>query len=113
MRLQVEPKALRCAEVPGEPQRRVRGDSTLAPYDLIDSARRHTGIFGEPVLAKGQRHQELLLQDLAWVHGGQLRTRHQYPSMVIGDLDVVGVAARPAEANTPLDIDANAVLPFI
>jgi hypothetical protein len=33
-------------------------------------------------------------------------------SVVIHDLDAVGIAALPAEADSPLIIDANAVLAF-
>src|SRR5262249_5248950 len=36
----------------------------------------------------------------------------QVPSMIVDDLDIVGVAVAPAEADAPLVIDPNAVLPF-
>src|SRR5688500_6379247 len=33
------------------------------------------------------------------------------PSVIVGDLDVVGIALAPDEADTPLIVDPNAVLP--
>lgn len=58
-RLHVQPELRRGAEVPAESQRRVGRDPTLAVHDLIDTARRHGQIVGQPVLRERQRLKEL------------------------------------------------------
>src|SRR5205823_2901485 len=46
-----------------------------------------------------------------WI-GGNFGRGMGIPSMVVGDLDIVGLAVRPSEAEAPLVVDADAVLPF-
>src|SRR5262249_1785526 len=43
--------------------------------------------------------------------GGKSATA-QISSMIVDDLDIVGVAVTPAEADAPLVVDSDAVLPF-
>jgi len=62
--LQVQPEPLGSAEVPGQPQRRVRSDAALAVHDLIDPPGRDIDRLGQLVLAHTQRGEELLQQDL-------------------------------------------------
>jgi hypothetical protein len=48
-------------------------------------------------------------EDFAWMNGGEFFGFHV--SMVIHNFNVVGAAFMPSEANPPLVIDADAVLP--
>ena len=43
---------------------------------------------------------------------GQFSPWHVCPSMIVRDLDFVGVASVPAETDSPLIVDPDTVLPF-
>ena len=66
-------------------------------------------VLGEPVLRQSGGFEELLEQHLARLDGWELR-RHDHLLVVVHDLDVVGVAGLPAEAEPPLAVDADGVL---
>src|ERR1700722_17773018 len=66
--LQVQPEPLGSAEVPGQPQRGVRGDPALAVHDLVNPPGRDNDRLGQLILAHTQRLEELLEQNLPRVH---------------------------------------------
>lgn len=55
MGLQVEPEAFRGSEIARQPKTRVRGDRAFAVNNLVDTARRHTDILGQAILADAVR----------------------------------------------------------
>jgi len=55
--------------------------------------------------------QKVLAQNLAWMCWWKIGHCSDL-SIIVDDLDVVGVAATPTEADAPLVIDSDAVLPF-
>jgi hypothetical protein len=63
--LQMLPELRRVAEVPREPQRRIRGYATLAVNDVVDACRRDVNCLGQRVSRHSQRHQKLFAQDFA------------------------------------------------
>jgi len=67
-------------------------------------------VLREPVLAKPHRREELLEEGLARVNGGE-PLRHRLLLVVVHDLDILRVTVDPAEADPPLVVDPDAVLP--
>ncbi len=63
MGLQVEPKLRRHAEIAAKAQGGVRRNRTLAFDNLIDPARRHADVLGQPVLRNCHRLEEFLVED--------------------------------------------------
>jgi hypothetical protein len=61
-------------------------------------------------LTDPQRNQEFLQKDLARVDRIRFSSWHGWPLMIVDNLNFVGVTAFPAEANTPLFVDSDAVL---
>src|SRR5258706_13245359 len=61
--LQVEPKLRRHAEIAAKAQGGVRRNRTLAFDNLIDPARRHADVLGQPVLRNCHRLEEFLVED--------------------------------------------------
>ena len=68
--LQAEKETLRDAEIPREPQIRIRSDRPLAEDNLIDAAWRHANGSSESRLAQPQWDDELLGEDFT---GGRVR----------------------------------------
>ena len=113
--LEVHPEAGRGAEEAAQAQRRVGGDGALAQHDLVDPPRRHVQRAGQPGLAQGHRFEKVLAQDLTGVDGRKVRIGHRAAKLalvIIGNLDVVGVAVGPDKADAPLVVDADPVLAF-
>lgn len=112
LRLQIDPALRVGVEERGQAQGGVCRDGSLAMHDFIDPARRHADGLGQCVLADAHRHQKLLIQNLARM--GPCELGHGVLSVVIDDLYIVCVVGGfiPLEADAPLVIDANAVLPF-
>src|SRR2546429_7923004 len=108
--LQMDPEPLGGAEEAGQPQRRVRADAALAVHDLVDPPGRDPDLLGQLVLAHRKRLEELLQQDLAWMHRCHNRVRRHAPSLlvVISDLYVLGPGVCPAAADPPLPVDPDA-----
>jgi hypothetical protein len=108
-RLCAQPVAVRQAEKPAEPQIRIRRDRPLARHDTPNPLCWHADLLGEPVLRNLHGLEELFGQELARSYGVMLAHR-PFSSMVINDLDVFGTCCGPAEADTPLVVDPDAVL---
>jgi hypothetical protein len=101
------------SEVAGHPKSRVGGDSPLSVHDLIDTPRSNPDGDRRPALGDAERLEVLVQERLARVdrrhdrgsgHGLSL-------SVVVDDLDEFGACVSPSEADPPLLVDANAVVP--
>ena len=64
-RLKAEPKAVARPEVACQTKGRIRGDRPGAMDDLVDPARRHTDVLGEPVLRNAQRLEDVEGEDFS------------------------------------------------
>ena len=110
--LEAELETLRDCEIPCQPQVRISGDRSFAKHDLVDAARRDVNRTcqciltraRETILRQTHRLDEFQQQNLAWVGLGICL-------VVVDDFDTVGTSCRPDEADAPLPIDADAVLP--
>jgi hypothetical protein len=109
--LQVNPEALGRSQRPGQAQRRVGTDRPFAVDDFIDPPWWNANSLRKPVLANAQRAKELLEQDLSRMNRLMHAVHDQFPSVIVGDLNVGGSRRGPYEADSPLIIDADAVLP--
>jgi hypothetical protein len=63
-------------------------------------------------LADPQGSEKLFPKNLAGVDWGWFSSWHHCASMVINNLDFIGVTGLPAKTDTPLIIDPNTVLAF-
>jgi len=109
--LESEPQVGRDAKILGQSKRRVRSNGTLPVDDRADASRRDGDLASELVDADTQRFHEFFPQDLAGMDRiEQFLACHRHTSMVINNLDLIGITVSPDEANSPLVIDANAVL---
>jgi len=85
-------------------------DMSLAMQDLVDPAERDADGHCQPVLGHAQRLQELLEEHLSRMN--QRNCYHLVHVLVIvHDLDVLGPRRSPDEADPPLLVDPDAVLP--
>jgi hypothetical protein len=63
--LQVEPEPVTGPKIPGQAERRIRGDRASTMHDLIDAASRHADVLGEAILRNAQWLENVERQDLA------------------------------------------------
>ena len=109
--LKIQPKSLACTEEPGKPQSRIRGDVPFAMNHFIDAPGRDIDALGQPVLADSHGAQELLQENLARMDRRKLLS-HFVLLVVIHDLHVLGITVRPSEADPPLVVDPDTVMPL-
>ena len=111
--LKSEPETFRKAEIPLKSQRGIGGNSALSKNNLIDPTRGNTDVLCQSILADSHGLEEFLQQDLSWVNRGEVALSHPLGSLavVVIDLNFVCVSRSPQEANPPLIVDPNAVLP--
>jgi len=109
--LEIHPETLRCPKVARQTQRCVCGNSTLPMDDFVDSSRRNGDVLGQSVLSDTHRFQELLEENLTRMNWPQLFW-HGVLLMIVDDLDVVGSPVFPEEADAPLVVHADTVLPL-
>ena len=108
--LQVEPELRAVTEIAAEPHRRVGGDRAAAVENVGDAAGRHADVERQPVggqLARGK----LAFQETAGMcDGGMILS-----SVVIDDLDLVGIALAKLEADAPAGIHSHRplILPVV
>src|SRR5450759_1164758 len=117
--MRIEPELRRIAEQPRQAQGHRRTDRPPAAQQLVDRLAGDAQSLGktgdrEPVVG-----QEVLAQHLAWMGGPAhhlacVRNAHltPRPSVVVRDLDVIGIAVDEPKADTPLVVDGDRVLPF-
>jgi len=82
----------------------------LSSNNLIDSSWWNADILGQTILADPQRDEKFFQKDFAWVDWSWLPSWHGFTSMIVNNLDLIGVAGVPAKTNSPLIIDPNTVL---
>ena len=101
--LQVHPESRGRTKVAGETHCSVRRDSPLPMNDFIDTTRRNTDSDGKLVLRNSEALNEVLHEDFARVNRSDFSGSQRSQPL----LD----QRRPPEADTPLIIDSNTVLP--
>jgi len=114
VRLKVHPKLGGGSEVARQPESGVRGDWPPATNDAIHSVYRNQQFHCQPIGCQAKRFQKVFPQRFTGMyrnHGfGYLG--HNPRSSGAGDnLDLKGIRFNPAEADPPLLVDPNAVLP--
>ena len=80
--------------------------------NLIDAPGSYPDIFCKPVLTDSQWLKKLRKENFTGMNGGEITLCHNDLSMVVGDFDIVGITALPYETDSPLLVDAYAVLTF-
>jgi hypothetical protein len=104
--LHAEPIAGRLAEVGAEMEVGFRGDAAPLVDDFVDTLVREPGIFREAVGGDPHRPKKLFPQEFAGMDVEVLF----HSLVIIRDFHIVGVLAIPAEADSILVIDSDAVL---
>lgn len=111
--LESKPEIGRNAKILGQPKRGICGDRPFPVDDRADATRRDSDLSIEPIDTDPQRFHEFFQQNLTRMNGiEQLLARHRHTSMVIDNLDLVGITLPPDRANSPPVIDADTVLPL-
>ena len=85
-------------------------DPPLAVHNLVDPHGWNAYVFGQAILADAHWLQELFKKYFAWMN--RRIVSHNYTSMIINNLNFVYAVISPFKTDSPLIIDANAVLPF-
>jgi hypothetical protein len=112
MSLEVHPTLGIGSKNPRKPEGGIRRDGSLSGYDFAYSPLGHPHGLGKPVLADTHRFQKVLQEDFTRMYRRHLSFHTSSPSMVVDDLDIVGVSFMPPETDTPLIVDADAPLSF-
>ncbi len=108
--LRTQPIAVGQAEEAAKPQISISSDPPLPCHNVSNTLGRNADFFSQAILANAHGLKELLQEEFA--RGDGLKFSHMYLySVVIHYLYVLSARFRPAKADTPLIIDANAVLP--
>lgn len=95
-------------------QGRICGDSPPTMRNLINATWRNAYVFSQSVLADPHGFQEFRNEDFTRMYGGENHAfsfSYSHLSMIINDFNIVGIAAFPRKTNSPLLIDADAMLP--
>lgn len=109
--LAVEPKRLAVAEIGGKTHGGVSGDAALSGKDVLDTALRHARVKSKARLTDTQGLKKVFIEDFARMDGGHT-VIHEKLLVVIDDFYGFSVAVTPDKANSPLVVDADAVLTF-
>ncbi|OGQ96826.1 MAG: hypothetical protein A2521_04840 [Deltaproteobacteria bacterium RIFOXYD12_FULL_57_12] len=110
--MEIEPELCLHIKIAPESQCGIGGDGPAAMNNFIDTPWSYPDIFREPILTDSQWFKKLRKENFTGMNGGEITLCHNDLSMVVGDLDIVGVTALPYETNSPLLVDADAVLTF-
>ena len=111
--LQVQPDLWSRPEIARQPERRVGSDAAVPLQDCGDAVHWHAKRLGQRVGRQVERC-EFVTQDLARMHRTHAvlgRHRLLHSLVVIHNFHVVWPVGRPPEADAPLRVDPNAVLP--
>ena len=113
--LKTKPKPCLVAEIPFEPERCIRGDASFPFDNLIDSSRGDVDVFSKPVLADTEWLKKIFFEEYTRVLYGNavvVCTGHNlYLLVIVTEFGVTGLAAFPVEANAPLFVNSDAILP--
>jgi hypothetical protein len=109
--LEPKPKLGGNAEIFAQPQSSIGSDSAFPIHNSADAARWNSDFPGESIDTDVHWLHEFLEKNLSGMDRvKQFFVRHKSSLMIVDDLDVESVALFPNEANSPLIINANAVL---
>jgi hypothetical protein len=113
IRLHAYPYLRRIAEVYSETKSSVRGYSAFAVYYGADPAGRHCYIAGQLINTDPHGFHKFFQKNLARVNRVKklLLCFHKTPLMIVCYFNIKCVAIFPTEADSPLIIDPDAVLP--
>lgn len=108
--LQSHPELHGGAQYFGKAQGGVRGDAAFAQHDFVDAARWHADGIGESVwlISIGSRNSSRRISPGCMFFNLSMTVS----LMVVNDLDRIGAVWGPLETDTPLVVDADAVLIF-
>lgn len=108
--LRTQPIAVGQAEETAKPQISISSDPSLPRHNVANTLGWNANFFRQAILANAHGLKELLQEEFA--RGDGLEFSHMdLSSVIIHYLYVFSVCFRPAKADAPLIIDANAVLP--
>ena len=93
MGLQIDPALRISAKEHAQAQGRVHGDATQTFDNFIDAPGWHVNGFGKRVLADPHGFEPVFQQYRAWVYQGNFAGHILAPSVVIDNLNAVGVTA--------------------
>lgn len=114
VRLEIHPSFGRYAKVFAQSESGICRDRTFAIDDPTDAARRNRNSTSEPVDTDTQRLHKFFQQDFSRMDGVEqfASGSHSRPSMVISNFNLKSVPIAPDEADPPLVVNADAVLPL-
>jgi hypothetical protein len=110
IRLQPHPHLNGRPKVPREAQRCIRCDSALPLDNLVHAAGEHPDVLRQTVLANPHWFQKVFEQNLAQMDWGEFVRVPGILSVIIHTLNARSIARAPHKTETPLIIDAHAVL---
>jgi hypothetical protein len=105
MSLQIHPALGIRSENSRKPEGSIRRDGALSGNDFSDSPLGYPHRLGELILSNSHRLKKILQEDFTRMYWWYLPFHGSSPSMVIDDLDIVGVPFIPPETDTPLIVD--------
>jgi hypothetical protein len=108
--LEVEPEFRGGPEGLREKPGGLRGDTTLPADELIDTLNGNAKVLGEGDLGLIQRDEEIFTQDLSRVSRHAVCGLHDLSSVVVDDLHLVSLRVVPTKDDSPLLVDADAVV---
>src|SRR5262249_44775791 len=106
-----EPEFGRGVEIGAEPERCVRSNADFLLGDALEPRAWHADALGQRIGLEAVRPHELLAQHLARMHRGQLVHGCAPPSVVVGNLNALGAAGLPYEANPNPVVHPDRMLP--
>jgi hypothetical protein len=110
--LQAQPDRGAGAEVARQAHGGIDRDGSLAMNDLADANRRNAKIVCQAILAQAERFHEVFQQNFAGMDGGEQVIHKFLPlGMIVHNFHVSGFVINPLEANSPLVINTDAILP--
>jgi len=109
--LEAGPHLRRRPEVASQPESGVGRDAALLQNDFVDASRRHPQCLRQGILGQAKRFHELLAENFAGVNRRQLFRLHRVFLVIVHNFYAEGIRAFPPEANPPLIVDSDAVLP--
>jgi hypothetical protein len=107
--LSPQPITIGEAQIAAQPKIRIGTDGSLAHDDVTDPLSRDANLLGQAVLGDPHGLEKLLCEKFSWGNGLEL-PHYVSSSVVVHNLDIRCSGLCPAEADSPLIIDANAVL---
>lgn len=110
--MEVDPELCLHLEEITEAECVLTGDPPFAVNQLIEANIRDARAFGDCLLGEPHWFDELLQQKRAWGIERYVVIEFHGALMVVGDYNVACVAIVPAKTDTPLIVDADAVLMF-